>query len=292
MWPRLAKPKRLLGACALLLVLSSCSNGTNSSEDQLAAEDPGPIHIHGLGVNPRDDALFVATHTGLFRIAPGEGDLTRIADNYQDTMGFTVVGPDRFLGSGHPDLKQDLPPYLGLIESNDAGETWTSVSLEGEADFHVLEASDQRVYGFGSDFDTRREQLLVSANGGDRWQQLDPPASLVSLAIDPSDADRLVASGPKRLYLSGDAGATWRPVRGTPGLISWPAPGYLYSVDRAGRVAVTKRPGGRWQSRGSAGGEPAAFEAASAETLYVALHDGTIVASSDGGRVWTVRSNP
>ena len=38
-------------------------------------------------------------------------------------MGFTVVGPDTFLGSGHPDIRATDPPLLGLIESNDAAQT-------------------------------------------------------------------------------------------------------------------------------------------------------------------------
>src|SRR5688500_13377313 len=86
-------------------------------------EDPGPIHVHGLGINPEDGALFVATHTGLFRAGEGERRATRVADRFQDTMGFTVVGPDRFLGSGHPDGREGLPPFPGLIESRDAGAT-------------------------------------------------------------------------------------------------------------------------------------------------------------------------
>ena len=39
---------------------------------------------------------------------PEDGEATRIADRFQDTMGFTVVGPSTFLGSGHPDSVEDL----------------------------------------------------------------------------------------------------------------------------------------------------------------------------------------
>lgn len=52
---------------------------------------------------------------------------------------FTVVGPDTFLGSGHPDLQSaraGQPGRLGLIESTDGGATWTILSLAGEVDFH------------------------------------------------------------------------------------------------------------------------------------------------------------
>ena len=45
-----------------------------------------------------------------------------------DTMGLIVVGRRRFLGSGHPDLRDDLPPFLGLIDSRDAGRSWRAVS--------------------------------------------------------------------------------------------------------------------------------------------------------------------
>jgi hypothetical protein len=37
-------------------------------------------------------------------------------------MGFAVVGPDHMIGSGHPDVRTDLPPLLGLIQSRDPGQ--------------------------------------------------------------------------------------------------------------------------------------------------------------------------
>jgi hypothetical protein len=44
--------------------------------------------------------------------------------------------------------------------------------------------------------------------------------------------------------------------------------------------------------RGEIGGEPAALVAEGPSELYVALHDGTIKRSTDGGATWTVRSRP
>ena len=101
----------------LLALLAGCGGGDDPPEEAEAPdagptiEDPGPIHVHGLGINPKDGALFVATHTGLFRAPQGEQTAKRVADRYQDTMGFTVVGRDRFLGSGHPDGRENLPPF-------------------------------------------------------------------------------------------------------------------------------------------------------------------------------------
>jgi hypothetical protein len=196
-----------MGKCLALTVaglLALAAIGCGQQSERTAGEpasDPAPVHVHGLGVNPRDGALFIATHTGLFRAPPGGQRATRVAGRYQDTMGFTVVGPDSFLGSGHPDLREKLPPFLGLIRSNDAGETWTPVSLVGKADFHILEALGKRLYGFGADFQTRREQLLVSRDGGRRWSPATLPARLVSLTPIGSYGWRVLRPGGRVLLL-------------------------------------------------------------------------------------------
>ena len=263
-------------------------------------EDPGPIHVHGLGINPADGALFVATHTGLFR-AP-EGDLTaeRVGDRFQDTMGFTVVGPDRFLGSGHPDGRDKLPPFLGLIRSPDAGASWQPISLQGKADFHVLEAAGNTVYGYGSDYESREQQLLVSTNGGRRWQPRplpEPPSgdiaeeSLLALAIDPDEPDHVIAAGRESLWESTDQGRRWRALDADPGLLAWPDRSRLYQAEPDGQVNVSVDGGLTWTDAGDIGGEPAAFEPAG-QSLYVALHDGTVKQSDDGGESWRVRSRP
>jgi hypothetical protein len=256
-------------------------------EDAPAVGDPGPVHVHGLGLNPTDGALFMATHTGLFRQPRRGAKPTRVANRFQDTMAFTVVGADRFLASGHPDSREDLPPFLGLIESRDAGRSWTPVSLQGEMDFHVLEAAGRRIYGFGSDWETRTEQLLVSDDAGRSWRERGAPEPLIDLAIDPDDADRAVAAGRAGLHLTVDAGRRWRQVRDRAGLLAW-TDGGLYSVDSEGVVRLAPRDLSRAKTVGRVGNSPAAFDAVNARNLYVALHDGTIKRSSDGGRSWQV----
>lgn len=259
-------------------------------------EDPGPIHVHGLGINPKDGALFVATHTGLFRAPKGETTARRVADRYQDTMGFTVIGPDRFLGSGHPDAREGLPPFLGLIRSTDSGRSWQEVSLMGEADFHVLEAVGQQVYGFGTNYDTGKPEFLVSDDGGHSWDERATPGSLISLAVAPNDSEKVVAAaeggpGDDRLYASNDAGNGWRPLPANTGLLAWTKSGPLFLADGGGVISESRDDGQSWDEVGEIGGQPAAFESAG-DHLYAALHDGTIKQSTDGGRSWTVRSRP
>ena len=286
-----ARPATLAG---VMVVAAGCGSvgdgGGGTGGRDVLVSDPGPIHVHGLGVNPRDGALFIATHTGLFRAAPGQSKASRVEDRYQDTMGFTVAGPDRFLGSGHPDGRSGDPPFLGLIRSEDAGKTWQPISLRGDTDFHVLEASGEHVYGFGSDYDSRKPQFLVSQDGGRSWERRDVPEQLIALAMHPKDPDHLFVSGERGLHESTNGGRSWRPRRGNAGLIAWVESEQLVLVSKNGRV-LQSTDGSSWRAVGNIDGRPAAFEAEE-DGLYVALHDGTIKRSTDLGRSWSVRSKP
>ena len=287
-----------MSVCQILVLASSLAllAGCGGNDDSSPAErpkigDPGPVHVHGLGIDPKDGALFLATHTGLFRVPAGEVTAERVGDRFQDTMGFTVVGPNTFLGSGHPDGRDDLPPFLGLIRSDDGGRSWRSVSLLGERDFHVLESAGRRVYGFGSDFETGEMGFLVSSDGGRTWAERDVPEPLISLALDRRDPDRIVASGPRRLYLSQNGGGRWRQIDGPPGLVAWTD--RLVVIDAKGTVHVARAPGERPRAVSQIGGQPAALDTGPEGDgeLYVALHDGVIMQSRDGGASWSVRAS-
>jgi hypothetical protein len=278
-------------AAGALLWQSGGGDGTFSG---VPAADPGPVHVHGLGVNPADGALFIATHTGMYRVDEGERKAERVGERYQDTMGFTIVGPNRFLGSGHPDINEarekNLPSLLGLIESTDSGESWEPISLLGEADFHVLRFAGERVYGY----DASNDRLLVSADRGRSWKELEKPGPLVDLAVDPTNAGRIVATSAgglqEGLFESLDGGESWRRVSEAVGLLAWPA--RLYLVAGGGQVFTSGDGGRHLEHQGEIGGQPAALVAGGPSELYVALHDGTIKRSSDGGARWVVRSTP
>ena len=276
--------KRRAAVVALAAVaIGGCGEGSGPPALPNPVSDAGVQHIHGLGINPADRSLVIATHTGLFRVASDERTAQRIGDRRQDTMGFTVVGADRFLGSGHPDAREDLPPLLGLISSDDAGSTWQPVSLLGEADFHVLRAAERRIYGY----DATEDRLLVSEDSGRSWSERSPPAPVLDLAIDPRDAARVVVTSEAGLYMSGDAGATWRPLPdAAPGLLAWTDG--LVLVDGSGAVWRSTDSGRLFRTAGRIGGQPAALSS-DGDDLYVALHDNTVKLSDDGGRSWSVR---
>ncbi len=272
---------------AAILLLAGCGGTEEAAFEGVPVQDPGPIHVHGLGIDPADDALFVATHTGLFRVGDDETQARRVGESRQDTMGFAVVGPNRFVGSGHPDLRTDLPPLLGLIESTDAGRTWQPISLLGKADFHVLRATGNVIYGF----DAGNARLLVSPDRGRTWQERRAPEPLRDLVARPGRPTTAMASG-SVLYRSADGGRSWTVLGGEAGYLAWPRLDRLFQVTGNGQVQLSQDEGETFRPLGSIGGEPAAFFAVSATELYAALHDGTIKVSRDAGLSWSIRSRP
>jgi photosystem II stability/assembly factor-like uncharacterized protein len=249
------------------------------------------VHVHGIGVDPADDSLFIATHTGLWRVAPEETEALRVGDRKQDTMGFAIVGPNHFLGSGHPDLRDALPPHLGLIESTDAGASWETVSLLGQADFHVLRRAGEHVYGY----DASNDRLLVSNDRGRSWREFAKPGPVLDLAVSPAAPMHIVlAAGGARpgLFESRNGGRSWTRVADTLGYLGWPARKTLLLAGPDGVLRVSTDAGRSFVQRGEIGGEPAALLANGTDEVYVALHDGTIRRSSDGGTNWSVRTTP
>ncbi len=186
-WPRFATRPGAVGAVATatLLLLAGCASTVDPAQQgaPTAADQTALGHVHGLGVDPGDDTLYVASHLGVFRLSKS-GAPERIADRWQDTMGFAVIGPGHFLGSGHPDLREDLPPSLGLIESTDGAQTWEPVSLQGDADLHAIEVVGDRIYAC----DSHTGSLITTTNRTD-WDTI-ATLPLYDLAASPAKRDR------------------------------------------------------------------------------------------------------
>ncbi|PXY28242.1 F510_1955 family glycosylhydrolase [Prauserella muralis] len=273
------------GAVAVIaaVALAGCGQTGEQAADNEADAAPTLGHVHGLGVDPADGTLYAASHYGVFRL-PDQGDPELIADRQQDTMGFTIVGPRHFLGSGHPDPDEDLPPHLGLIESTDAGQTWKSLSLSGETDFHALEAKHKLVYGY----DSQTQQLMVTADrqNWDRRARI----ALADFTVHPTNADTLLATTEEGPARSTDGGRTFAAMAEAPVLLllGWPAEGTLIGIDPDGRVHTSKDGGASWSAAGQVPGAPQALATNGNSEVYVATETG-IHASRDGGRTFTLR---
>ena len=279
-----------LGLGLGLLALAGCAGEEERAADAALPEvaleeDPGLGHVHGLGINPVDELLYVATHYGLWRV-DAEGQAERVGGHYLDLMGFTVVGPDHFVASGHPPLTEELPTHLGLIESTDAGESWEPVSLLGQADFHALRHAHGQIIGW----DTVSAELLVS-DDGQQWDSRGEHA-IFDVVVDPEDADHLLATtglrpGELDPARSDDGGRSWSQLD-APELarLAWEQPERLFGVTSDGLVHRGRDGGERWEPVGNVGGPPEALLDAG-ERLYIAA-DRSLQFSEDDGETWQV----
>jgi outer membrane protein assembly factor BamB len=195
-------------------------------------------------------------------------------------MAFTVVGPGHFLGSGHPDLTEDLPAHLGLIESTDAGETWMPLALQGEADFHILEPAGDALYAYDAtsgrllrtedrkSFDEVFQGPLISVAAVDENVLLtatDGNGQLVS--IDAKSGEARPRGGPIMMYLDTTADGT------------------LAGIDPNGVVQVSSDNGRTWREVGSIGGQPAAFTIS--DQGWYAATETAVYQSPDDGVTWS-----
>lgn len=273
----------IVALAAVAAVLAA--RGTGSDSAAPAAESVA--HVHGLGVDPDDGVLRVATHNGLYRM-PDDGTPERVGAEQHDFMGFTVDGPGRLLASGHPSpgtpaFRELDRPLFGLIESTDGGRTWDPVSLSGEVDFHALEAVHGNVYGA----DSTGSRFLVSTDGGSTWEERST-ISIVDLAVDPADEDHIVASTAEGLAESTDGGRTWRPLDGPRvAFMDWDDERGLWGLD--GQGAVHRFEDGRWRVVEELGGSPQALLVHDGG-VAAAVDDGsTVIYTTDDGQDWTVR---
>lgn len=203
--------RSLLLATVTVTVLSAVATGCTATPLGNPDSAPRIDHIHGIAEDPRGDDLLVATHNGIFTLTP-DGDISGpIGGHAFDAMGFTVSG-DALFASGHPGEKTPAElgsPNLGIIRSDDYGDTWSPIALNGTTDFHILTAApDGTLYGVPSS----QVNLLTSTDEGNNWTER---ASLgaADLAVTESG---LYAAAEEGVLFSSDGGNTFTPVDGTP----------------------------------------------------------------------------
>lgn len=279
------------GLAALLtatLLLSGCT--ATAVPGAIPAPEVAFQHIHKLEVGQIEGELIVAAHDGLYRLTFGSDSEATVEGPIGgfdfDLMGFAIAG-DSAYASGHPGPNTTGTfgtPHLGLIASTDLGESWTSVSLTGEVDFHALTAETgadgvERVFGL----DTSKQQIQRSLDGGQTWSD---GAELVArdiLAAGPL----LYATTPDGLAVSEDDATSFDVDLNAPAL-------YLVAADRAGQLSGIDINGnawmrdaeGVWTTGGTATGTAQAL-AVDGNRIYVA-DDRGIVFTDDKGETWTV----
>jgi photosystem II stability/assembly factor-like uncharacterized protein len=267
-------------ALALALTLAACSDsGDGADSDPSAASGTTVSHIHGLGLDPVDERLYVATHEGVYTPdAKGKPEL--VGDSKDDFMGFTVAGEKTFYASGHPTTGGNK----GLIKSTDAGKTWKTLSLSGESDFHALDFAHGTVYGYDS-----TNGLVRTTKNGVSWKD-GAQLEALDIAVSPTVPGVVLATTAEGVARSSDGGKAFAKGQGpVMAFLSWTAKDGLYGIDTSGGLNRSTDGGTTWEKVSTVpGGQPQALTAVGAEHVLAATQTG-VFESKDGGKTFKER---
>jgi hypothetical protein len=149
----------------------------------------------------------------------------------------------------------------------------------------VLRTVGASVVGYDA---TKGRLLRMATADGSRTRLATPPGTLIDLAINPGDPRQYFAAADTGLYESRDAGRRWSRVDGRrAGLLAYVGPDRLILV-RGDGIVERRTQSDRWEAVGNVAGAPGAL-AAHDGRLLLAVQDGPVLESSDGGRSWLPR---
>lgn len=172
-------------------------------------------HVHAIVPDPDGDGFLIGTHEGIYAVT-ADGELgPRIGGNDFDAMGLTALDGD-LIASGHPGRNTPTElgeRNLGIIRSQDGGETWDSVAFTGEKDFHALTAGpDGALYGQ----DAGDGAVLISTDRGVSWSPTGSTLLVFGLEVDA--AGRIIAVTPDGPQVSTDRGESFAALTDAPTL--------------------------------------------------------------------------
>ena len=296
---------RRAGSVACLLAAAAvaaagCGGDTGKgTSTRLVDLSKKPPFVNSLDIDPESGDFLLTTNRGFWRIDPDEDTATRIRSTIEhkgktDTIGTFLLskvdGPRTLIGSGHPDTQGKLAAFLGFLRSDDRGRTWQVVSRYGAMDLHKIVIRHDRMYAF----DAVLSAIVISEDEGRTWSEhFTPRGLIIDFDVDPADRDRLVASNDDELFRSEDGTDTWRPIARAPGMrLAWVAPDTLYRADKDGTIRISDDAGDTWEDVGRVDGEPYKFKVIDEKHLYLAMSNGAILETTDGGRGWEAVYEP
>lgn len=195
------------------LTLTGCAAAVPPSTGAEHAE--AVAHVHAIVPAPDGDGFLLGTHEGVLS-ATAYGELgPRVGGDDFDAMGLTALDGE-LIASGHPGRNTPAElgvGNLGIIRSQDGGETWEPVAFTGEKDFHALTAGpDGTLYGQ----DAGDGAVLISTDEGVSWSPTG--STLLTFGLEVDAAGRIIAVTPDGPQTSADRGKTFTPLTGAPAL--------------------------------------------------------------------------
>ncbi|HEX8102084.1 MAG TPA: hypothetical protein VF533_05710 [Solirubrobacteraceae bacterium] len=297
---------RIALVALLALGLAGCGTagaggaaGGGKRSDRLVNFKQKPPYVNALDIDPADGQFLLTTNRGFFRIDPKSKKVTQVkgtisAQGKTTTVGtfleLVVSGPKTYIGSGHPDQKGTLPSFLGFIRTDDAGKTWQILSRLGDADLHKIIPAGDKLYAF----DAVLGAMLISSDGGRTFTERFTPRGLViDFVLDPDDPTYMLAATEDQLYRSEDEARKWRPLASGQGIrLTWPEHDMVLRADKDGTIQRSTDRGQTFKTIARVDGEPYKFKTIDAQHHYLALSDGTILETRDGGVKWTTAFKP
>lgn len=280
-----------------LIALAGCSPavidagapqpGPAAEFDVPAAPAPGDelprvTHVHALDLDEQAGLIYIATHDGVLAAPLGKATgapLGFVGEWRGDAMGMVRSG-DSLLISGHPPAYEAGPANIGVVEFGVSGGAPTTLSLEGEADFHAMATTGDRVAGWNS----VTGKVKLSDDGGVTWRE-GQALEARALAFAP-DGERLLATTPDGVQVSDDGGLNFSTLEGAPFLLLLAAapPGStshaLVGLDVEG-VLYASADGDSWSTLGAAPMAPDALAVGESGRVLLANTDFALLSNSE-----------
>lgn len=234
--------KRIALTTLAVALIAAAPSPFSSLHFRSIGPDSGRLDaVAGVPGNP--SVYYAGGIGGLFKSDDGGASFTSIFDQPNvSSVGAIAVAPSNpnvvYIGTGEPNIRNDIETGDGVWRSDDAGKTWQHVGLDGTA--HIAQiavdahdpnvayvAAEGPIYGSGS-----ARGIYKTVDGGRTWQHvlaLDDRTGASAVAIDPADPSTIFAGmwtiwrkpwtlhsgGPNDgIYVSHDAGAHFTRVTG------------------------------------------------------------------------------
>lgn len=175
-------------------------------------------HIHGLGFSADGRQLFVPAHSGFRIYQDGEWIVPELPSH--DYMGYSPTDegfyssghPGGFPDTGHPGFENALPNPLGLVKSEDNGQTLITLAFAGESDFHLMAVGyeSHAVYVVNAHPNSELEVgLFYTLDDSTTWEQADAQgidSRVFQVAVHPTEENVIALATETGLFLSDNYG--------------------------------------------------------------------------------------
>lgn len=174
-------------------------------------------HAHGIGYSADGSQVLIPNHFGI--AVYREGRWSKVPGPAHDYMGF-VVTRDFIFSSGHLAGSRGVTNLLGLMRSGDGGQSWITLGLEGQVEFHVVAAGylSNALYVHNAEPNAAMPRAGIYRMMGERlvgWRGAAGrglQGEIGMLTAHPTDAATIAAATTAGLFLSRDGGDEFQPM--------------------------------------------------------------------------------